>query len=512
MKLDFIFSKDYETLLDKLVCEKPQRSQIQIEEKATSIVNAVLSKNIIRIEGNDNYPTEIKAMLKEIALTRPGRKLLKRISKTAGVVIRDSKNDPSNIFTGGDHYNPLDQKINLKLNQHFYIGGKDKFLKHQPMMVTLAHELIHSIHYYENMEAAKARKKQTENLLHKKFDDLEEQYTILGFVDSEVNNLNDLEICENAFLRVFNLPPRFNHTGLDTTRNQFSKEINIGHCIFTKAYGSISQSTDSLNQPLDLSWIGVNEYQHLSNKKLLPLSLAFKIKKNKKMVELLLEKGAKIDAVDQSGGPLHAACVEGNFDFIESYYQTIKSETDKYQLLLEAFLSNPAYLENDQTKYFNVLELLLTNQAAEKKAPIAHQILQHQSFSSRCVEVLQWLIDKKGKPVCYTIDHEDNTLIMRLYLALVKNKYYTKLFETLLQEPQVDLFKVNKNKQNLLSLALEKEDKDNVNAIMHAMQNRQIEIDPQQKQQAAELNAGNSQKKEVPFDLEGYFKLAKRNS
>jgi hypothetical protein len=495
------------------VREKPQSSQIQIEEKAKNIVSAVLSKNIIRIEGDDNYSTEIKAMLKEIALTRPGRKLLKRILKTAGIVIRDSKNDPFNIFTGGDHFNAADQKINLKLNQHdFYIGGKDKFLKHRPFMVTLAHELIHAMHYHENMEAAKARKKQTENLLHKKFDDLEEQFTILGFADSDVNNLKELEICENAFLRVFNLPPRFNHTGVDTDRNQFPNKINIGHCIFAKAYGSISESTDDRNQPLDLSWIGADEYQHLSNKKLLPLSLALKIKKNKKMVQLLVEKGAKIDAIDQIGGPLHAACTEKNFSFVENYYHTIKNEIVKYQFLLEAFLSHPPHLEIDRTKYLNVLELLLTNQAAEEKAPIAHQILQHQSWSSNCVEVLQWLIDKKGKHVCYTIDHEGNTLIMRLYLALVKNKYYTKLFEKLLQELQIDLSKVNKNKQNLLSLALEQEDKDNVNAIMHAMQNRQMEIDPQQKQQAHELNAGNYRKREVIFDLEAYLKSVKPNS
>lgn len=230
----------YRSLMDKLIYEKEGSQSCQIEQKIEK--SKELSKNLFSIEGDEKFTQLFNEQIVELCQLKPGRKLIKYLSKSSDIKIVVKNGSTSEQGGGVITIDPqLDGKYNARVADSYVLSKK-------PLKVTIAHELIHELHQRCNWLLYMSNSHSDINGIFRnrvmgEMDDIEEQQTILGltyrnFFDAYTVKFNPAKkidvICENAFLLALNLPPRVDHRGgesrlspLDEKWSENQKENNF---------------------------------------------------------------------------------------------------------------------------------------------------------------------------------------------------------------------------------------------------------------------------------------------
>lgn len=215
---------NYKLVINELVHEKIDRTCEQIETKTQKAKE--LAKTIFEIDGNDTFKGNVKDDLNSICEVKPGRILIKALSKFIFTPIKIKQGTSDNFIINQNTYNVCIEFSNERTRKYYTIF--DEKLSNQPFptskqeqcpsFVRLAHEMIHLFHY--KMDEKKFNKRIT-NISMDVFpfmDTREEQYTIAGIDEPLLTkkiNQGKLEkadiVCENSFLLALNLAPRNCH-------------------------------------------------------------------------------------------------------------------------------------------------------------------------------------------------------------------------------------------------------------------------------------------------------------
>lgn len=195
----------YQKMLFDLVCEKPNMTPEKKAQKESDLRKIVNEK--FAIIGDEAFCARINADLNQILSVKPGRKLIKALSK------HDQK---ITIQAGPEsHFNPKTFSVSFDI-----FASKDQYTSlynwsiQRPLGTTLAHELIHAYHKFVNQYESYGPKA---NCVIKDMDNLKEQDAIVGmwwYSDVHhkiIKNKTDV-LCENAFLIALNCPPRVDHS------------------------------------------------------------------------------------------------------------------------------------------------------------------------------------------------------------------------------------------------------------------------------------------------------------
>lgn len=193
----------YRQLMNSLIYEK--KTPDQIKDKSEEICE--LAKNIFSFD-NDETAKVVSEYIQRIALTKPGRTLLKALIKHHVTI--PVKSGHEFLFTNKTREIQLCLTPSIEEYAYALSDKRSKICK-RPAWVAFAHELIHALHQNSAKDYLSFRNEDIlPNMTH-----LEEQFTIIGFnhlIFSKKNKLNKLDVLsENAFLLALNLPPRINH-------------------------------------------------------------------------------------------------------------------------------------------------------------------------------------------------------------------------------------------------------------------------------------------------------------
>lgn len=212
------------------------------------------AKSMFVIEGDDEFKGIILNCLKDICSLRPGRLLMKCISKTEYIAqdhtigifkgvpcnyeqveteILNHRSCKNKLMCDCKEYETeitpkitINPKFNYKYNA---IDENGKLISiRSKLFIALAHEIIHALHGLNNQFV------HSENYF-KNFDALEEQNTITGFKPEKISqnkkqNKIDL-LCENIFLFSIGSPARIDHQSAkfqeqDYTTTEMSKSLD----------------------------------------------------------------------------------------------------------------------------------------------------------------------------------------------------------------------------------------------------------------------------------------------
>lgn len=213
---------EYKNLMHKLVHEKAGIQDCEVEQKIRDAKE--LCKHLFSIDGSDEFVEKFNLQMEKICQLKPGRKLIKYLSKYFNendkVVVKSHVNTSA-------HGNKI--FLDSAAENHTYTAWFDGFCvnSEKPFFVAIAHELIHVLHCKINpaLQVLKGRIKTCSTFLQD-MDDVEEQDTIIGLINNpeyfsskailcrneKVRQKKCIDvICENAFLLALNLPPRVNH-------------------------------------------------------------------------------------------------------------------------------------------------------------------------------------------------------------------------------------------------------------------------------------------------------------
>jgi len=261
-----------------------------------SIIERVWQENLFKIKSKGDFLHKVKGYIATIASVKPGRILFKRLlalSKGRRIVIRECE------------VTYLAKWIFLDITRTpYYVTKEQRLFKTSPMLA-LAHEMLHLLHFFENAKQFWARRdvKSKES-----FENLEEQYTITGILDDKT----PVALCENAFLHALQMPLRIHHEGIHLEKGE---PLGLMHFLLAKAYGDID---DALKKDPQL----VQELIDVDSRtKLYPLSIAAMMG-DTELCRYLLDRGAKIDAVDDGGGASQTAFRNEHFKtwkFLDNY-------------------------------------------------------------------------------------------------------------------------------------------------------------------------------------------------
>lgn len=196
------------------------------------------AKSIFEIEGDPEFKDTILTSLKEICSLRPGRLLVKCLSKTKfmtdGCMIKIIEGEISKYET--THFDDLknnqvniDRPSIISMNAkyiHAYntIDENGKLLcATSKLSIALVHEIIHALHDLNGEFEFKGN-------YFNNFTELEEQYTITGFKPQKISenrkqNKIDL-LCENLFLLSIGSPVRVSHQRAKLRMQENATDVN----------------------------------------------------------------------------------------------------------------------------------------------------------------------------------------------------------------------------------------------------------------------------------------------
>lgn len=206
----------YQKMMCELVCEKASTTPEKKALKESALREIVKEK--FAIIGDEAFCERINADINQILSVKPGRKLIKALSKYEQKIT--IKAGPESLF----NRNTFCVSIDTKEIQYTSLFGWS--LQH-PCCASLAHELIHAFQKLENRNESYGQKP---NCLIKDMDDIYEQDAIVAMwwysethhkiIKSKIDVL-----CENAFLFALGYPPRINHRG----DGLFHVDVNFIH-------------------------------------------------------------------------------------------------------------------------------------------------------------------------------------------------------------------------------------------------------------------------------------------
>lgn len=223
---------EYKSLMNKLIHEGKEARVI--EQKIETAKE--LSKSLFSIEGSVEFTQLFNDKVVKLCELKPGRKLIKHLSRSLSsnplwekILVREGEESKAKA-------NEIYICIKNKENYYNALIDGSYVLSKRPLMVKIAHELIHTLHdltmplFSEKLIKTKLSMQGILKNMHTP----EEMDTILGIApyisDDEIgdrqNRGTDLPkykelkksidvMCENAFLLALNLPPRVDHFGGD---------------------------------------------------------------------------------------------------------------------------------------------------------------------------------------------------------------------------------------------------------------------------------------------------------
>jgi hypothetical protein len=227
---------EYKQKVDGLSLEKPSTTDEKIKEKSEKILKQ-LSDVIIKDSHNDlryrnDFDQWVDQALLEISMTKPGRKLFKRLLKSPfPIFIRLEEGKMDVRFEKKMDWNtlqltqeigsaticiPRNHMTETSLGLDFYQKNNLVWTNpdNYPVAVELAHELIHVMHCIEDEAAQISRTADKTGLFHPHFDDKEEQLTICGLATKD----GKIDICENAFVQAYGYNFRSSHHGFPSKK------------------------------------------------------------------------------------------------------------------------------------------------------------------------------------------------------------------------------------------------------------------------------------------------------
>lgn len=177
----------------------------------------------------------VKDQLYKIACTGPGMELFQRLNK---VLDQAPALKITNKEKVSKHSSIRQEIIYDPNNIRYYVSRNSAgeiILVRKPPEVTLAHECIHALHYFEDKKAHYDRRNAKPVMID--MTNAEEQLTITGLGNAipapqiqgskiKANATIVDRVCENSFLFAFGLPPRISHVGTQG-RYTFNEIVNV---------------------------------------------------------------------------------------------------------------------------------------------------------------------------------------------------------------------------------------------------------------------------------------------
>lgn len=293
MAIRLITSESYLDNIRNYLPEKAN-SKSSVLEKSNKVFNNIINSPNFTFDKND---VRITDLIKKLISIRPGRTLFKRLLKANQPlkIVLDSLKEPACVYDSQTKaatitLNDYDSKVTLfdcvnPNGEKFFISTCDE-------SITLAHELVHALHYFEEgLEFVKQKK--SGNIIDPKLSNLEEQETILG-------KEGEGTLCENVFRFHFGHPLRINHQIILLNKEE---TLTASTCAFN---GALVNLKSMLKE--DPSFL--NRSQQCTGtiyRKMTPLSASI-IADEIEIFNALLQEGADVNARDECWGTaLHAA-------------------------------------------------------------------------------------------------------------------------------------------------------------------------------------------------------------
>ncbi|MBS0621445.1 MAG: DUF4116 domain-containing protein [Verrucomicrobia bacterium] len=231
------------TLSNQMMIYKQSSDLLLNEEKGDpeqKIQEAIeLSDKFIKFDkSNEELTTIVNKHIKEIASIRPGRKLLKSLSKFDKTIEVKKKrefefqvNSIVDIFTNKPL--PTVYEIGVTADEYLeYIGmdsEKNEHLLKRPAWVGFGHELVHAWEAFA-LEELSEEQEEKETILFSMHNG-SEQHTVTGFrqrIFTDKDRLDPMRVlCENTFLLYAHLPPRtrYYNDPLSTEKAKFASTV-----------------------------------------------------------------------------------------------------------------------------------------------------------------------------------------------------------------------------------------------------------------------------------------------
>lgn len=466
MSFDFLIIPNYSAQIDRLAFPKRKCTPEEIQDKAKSAYDGFIEKIGIFPKDDIEFSTSIIKTFKEIALLKPGRSLLKRLTKSLGERIYKiydciSSNNCQPEFkpdTGAIYVSPL-----LKL---FYIS--EQKLKDHPFLIQKIHESLHALHYFETPEVFLKRFSVlnpfgflSKNLLSPKFSNPEEQLTIIGVLDKN----DPVELCENVFLRAMGLPFRETHIG-GLVLNSEHANLGLDHMIYADAPKDVEnllqKHPEAVNQIYKIDWLSSSDdSKPYAHKKLLPITFACSLLKDE-MIALLMDQPLQLHLEDDFGGPIIACINDSNFHLPKQMIAKGVESGQKMPLqkIWETLITVwQTKLSNTHTKEFKDLLFYLNARLTCSDKPNA--ALFFSAFKGlthyQLLNLVEWMINDNISLI--GVDEFGNSLLLHLLIKISEFKKpfihrmpITKKFLELIAHPELDPYHENKQGDTVLSL------------------------------------------------------------
>jgi hypothetical protein len=435
MALKLVTSETYVNNIRNFLPEKPN-SKTPASEKSKKVFDKIINSPNFIFDKSDKKLTDYITTLLSI---RPGRTLFKRLLKADKplTILLDStkgscfKPDESTVFINDSEVDCICTNPN---------GEK---ILHGNASISLAHELVHVLHYFEDSEFT--TKLKSRNIIDPEFDYLEEQETIIGKEKEAV-------LCENVFRFHFGYPLRINHRG--------ATSFTASDCAGQGYLGSLKEmllaNPSLLNLPQPFTTI-------CSSGEATPLNAAIS-GGQQEIVAYLFEIGVDVHARDERfGTALHTAAI-----FNPSWIpELIKKGIDPnaknpegftaFELALGDKNANPEFL----APLTNLKELEMLD---EKGYSILHRTLREGNLEGFRI-LIRHGVDINSK------DSSGNTSLMHccyneFYSYFALSAQYKEKFMFLLENEQLDLNATNIKGESALSLAVQKGNLPQVDALV----------------------------------------------
>lgn len=276
-----------------------------LEEKRNEQAGEAFWKKIqssLLIEGSSEFVTEIQREIKYLSGWKAGRKLFEdTLKEDTQIKILQAPENQHSSQDGTLEIKPYDSKIHK-----YYCAANEKgeviLVRYPDPSIILAHETLHK-HDRENRRFQHLAKR-TDELFNPSLSNMEEQVVITGFYSS-IQPYKYKPLNESLFLKLSGCPMRVNHLGLQVIE---SESPSMTDCASMNALGTIKrfESLD-VNTPQKTHDC---PYLQLRGKQVLPLTAAC-ASNSQDVIAYLFSKGAKVDAKDDVGGPIHGATLYG---------------------------------------------------------------------------------------------------------------------------------------------------------------------------------------------------------
>jgi len=326
-KSDFTWENYYNYLSE--VIKKQSLDKSYDNESVDLFFNKIIASQKLSIDIDDENPLKVRTItaIKKLLSRKIGRRIFKQLMASPYSL---------QIFQGPKFHFHLSEKVICENNevkvkyrafalvtdnkpycplQNCHSKVLSKFLAKLPFYVALAHEIIHYNHYSSSTEDNSI---DSEGLIHAKFDNIEEQHTMLGIKKIDSNWREHLDIlCENALMQVFELHLiRANHHELCWLLPD--EDISPADIAVMGAIGSLKAL---LREDITIFY-HTHELHDLNYKdergKNLTLLTAAILGNQKEMIDYLLELGANVSMEDDLGGAISVAALQGDIDLIQT--------------------------------------------------------------------------------------------------------------------------------------------------------------------------------------------------